>query len=153
MAAIAASLGRSKASIYSRATYLGLAVATRAPRPTSPPPAPSLAKPGALLARTGAFTGNAWTSRDHVGPPRRYRPDAEIAAENLRYQEERRRFEQAERGRLVGIEEAKLELQRRGRAVYRASVVGGRADRWVVSGLGKDVTDEQLVGHARRVLA
>jgi hypothetical protein len=49
--------------------------------------------------------------------------------------------------------EAQRALQRRGYVVYRASVVGGRSDRWFCSGLGKDVTDEQLVAKAGQVEA
>lgn len=63
----------------------------------------------------------------------------------------RTREEQARRA--DPIEQAKIRLQRRGRIVYRASVTGGREDRWYVSGLGKDVTAEQLLAEAERVAA
>lgn len=51
------------------------------------------------------------------------------------------------------VEQAKLALQRRGRVVYRASVTGGPHDRWFVSGLGPEATDEELVAEAARTAA
>jgi len=122
------------------------------PAPAPPAPAPARPKPGAILTRAGAtfasFHGEVATA------PRPRRTDAEICAERLRYLEERKRVEAIERGsRLLTIEEAKLTLQRRGFSVCRADVVGGSPDRWAVGGLGKDVTDEQLVERARRVMA
>lgn len=84
-------------------------------------------------------------------PLARRKSDAEISAEKLRYLEERKRIEACGR-RDLDVEEAKLVLQRKGRSVYRASVIGGRSDRWAVSGLGSDVTDEQLVAAAEAVV-
>lgn len=48
------------------------------------------------------------------------------------------------------IEQAKLRLQRRGRVVYSASVVGGPKDRFVVSGVGASLTREELLAAADR---
>lgn len=82
--------------------------------------------------------------------PFRRRPDSEVAAEALRHREERARFELA-RPRMAA-QEAQRELQRLGRVAYRANVTGGRADRWFVSGMGGDVTDEQLIEKAEELL-
>jgi len=76
--------------------------------------------------------------------------DAEIAAEALRRQEEARRIEALRPP--LSAELAQRELQRRGRTVYSASVVGGPKDRWVVSGLGTEVTEAQLIAEAKRVM-
>lgn len=80
--------------------------------------------------------------------PRR-RSEAEIAAEGIRRGEERRRFD-ALRPPMTAAE-AQREIQRSGRPCYRASVTGGRADRWFVSGMGAEVTDDQLVAKAEQL--
>lgn len=49
------------------------------------------------------------------------------------------------------VEQAKVVLRRRGRVVYAASVAGGPADRFVVSGMGCEVTAEQLIAAAARL--
>lgn len=49
------------------------------------------------------------------------------------------------------VEAAATLLRRRDRRVNRASVFGGRKDRWVVSGLGTSVTDAELIAEAERV--
>jgi hypothetical protein len=60
--------------------------------------------------------------------------------------------EQAEHARLADpVERAKVALQRKGRTVYAASVVGGPANRFVVSGMGRDVTPAALLAEAERV--
>jgi hypothetical protein len=82
--------------------------------------------------------------------PWRRRPDSEVSAATLAHLEERRRIEELRRD--LDVEQAKLELQRRGRVVYRASVNGGRNDRWFVSGMGGDVTDAQLIEKAEQLL-
>ena len=80
----------------------------------------------------------------------RRRPDAEISAEARRHQEERKRF--ADLRPPMSVDVAKLELQRRGRIVYRASVAGGRVDRWFVSGRGNQVTDAELIRLAEQLV-
>jgi hypothetical protein len=49
------------------------------------------------------------------------------------------------------LEQAKLALQRKGRTVYASSVVGGPNNRFVVSGLGTEVTPAALIAEAERV--
>lgn len=49
------------------------------------------------------------------------------------------------------VEAAKLALQRKGRTVYAASVVGGPKNRFVVSGMGREVTPAALIAEAERV--
>jgi hypothetical protein len=143
------------------------------PRPTPPPPEPSAptlpsapaptpaasaaeppqrGKPGALSVRSGDYAGFRYGGEGDATPWPKRKTDAEIAAEALRYQEERRRIEACGRSGL-DIESAKRELQRRGRVVYRASVNGGRPDRWYVGSLGKEVTDQQLIAEAERLMA
>jgi hypothetical protein len=51
------------------------------------------------------------------------------------------------------IEQAKVVLQRRGRVVHSMAVWGGRDDRFFVTGLGRDVTAEQLLEAAERLAA
>jgi hypothetical protein len=51
------------------------------------------------------------------------------------------------------LEQAKVALQRRGKVVHSMAVWGGRADRYFVSGLGKDVSAEQLLAEAQRLAA
>jgi hypothetical protein len=127
-------------------------IATPAPPP--PPPRPLSEQPGGVLTRAGSVFNNSWRGRDGVEPPRRHKSDEEIAAESLRYQEERRRHEAAAGAtRDLDIESAKRELQRRGRVVHRANLLGGRADRWYVGRLGKEVTDAELIAEAERLLA
>jgi hypothetical protein len=83
-----------------------------------------------------------------VAPPRL--SDAAIASAALANQEEKERIA-AMRPPLTAAM-AQTELQRRGRTVYRASVTGGPKGCWVVSGLGKEVTEAQLIAEAQRVL-
>jgi hypothetical protein len=80
--------------------------------------------------------------------PYRKRPDAEIAAESLRHLSEQERIEAMRPPMTPG--EAQKILQRRGKVVYRASVAGGRADRWYVSAKGNQVTDAQLIAMAEK---
>jgi hypothetical protein len=78
------------------------------------------------------------------------RSDAELAADALAHQAEQRRI-----GALrppMSVEEAKLVLQRKGRTVYRASVIGGPADRWKVSGFQDPIDDAMLKREAERLL-
>jgi hypothetical protein len=49
------------------------------------------------------------------------------------------------------VEQAKIALQRKGRTVYAASVVGGPKNRFVVSGLGTEVTPAALIAEAERI--
>jgi hypothetical protein len=49
------------------------------------------------------------------------------------------------------VEQAKLALQQKGRTVYASSVVGGPKNRFVVSGMGKDVTPAAMIAEAERV--
>ena len=83
--------------------------------------------------------------------PWRKKPDAEIVAEALRHRAEQLRMQLLRPDMTAG--EAQLALQRKGRVVYRASVAGGRKDRWYVSGLGQDVTDEDLIAEAEKLEA
>lgn len=62
---------------------------------------------------------------------------------------ERRREEEARQA--DPVEQAKLALQRKGRTVYSASVVGGPKHLFVVSGLGTRVTPADLINEAERV--
>lgn len=62
---------------------------------------------------------------------------------------EAQRAEEARRA--CPIEQAKLVLQRRGRIVYSMAVHGGASDLYFISGLGKDLTAEQLLTEAERV--
>lgn len=58
----------------------------------------------------------------------------------------------AEKARLEDpVEQAKLRLQRRGRVVYSAAVIGGPADRFVVSGVGNNLTQDELFAAADRL--
>ncbi|MEO5774913.1 MAG: hypothetical protein ABIQ32_12460, partial [Sphingomicrobium sp.] len=50
-------------------------------------------------------------------------------------------------------EQAKTILRRRGRVAYSMSVHGGRADLFFVSGIGKDLTFDELLAAAKRVSA
>lgn len=49
------------------------------------------------------------------------------------------------------VEQAALALRRRGRVVYRMSVVGGSPAKWFVGGLGKDISNGELVAAADRL--
>lgn len=81
--------------------------------------------------------------------PFRRRSDAAIAAEALRHLDEQQRIA-AMRSPMTPQEAQKI-LQRRGKVVYRASVAGGRDDRWYVTGKGNDVTDAQLIALGEEV--
>jgi hypothetical protein len=68
-------------------------------------------------------------------------------------QQQRERWE-SEQARLADpVEQAKTALRRRGRTVYSMSVHDGPADRFFCSGLGRDVTGEQLIAEAERLAA
>jgi hypothetical protein len=49
------------------------------------------------------------------------------------------------------IEQAAIALRRRNRVVYRMTVHDGDPELWFVSGLGRDVTAEQLVALAGKI--
>lgn len=83
--------------------------------------------------------------------PFRRKPDAQICAEVLAHRAERARMEALRPP--LDLESAKSELIRRGRTVYSARVVGGPANRFVVSGLGSRVTGAELLAEAKRVMA
>lgn len=141
---------------------------TKAPTPTPPrppkrpapapfvrqaPPAPArvtVPKPAGFRQAPFSF---AAPSPAHFAPRPR-KTDADIAAETMLYLEERKRLDSLTgESSLLSIDDAKLALQRRGRIVCRASMYGGDPERWFVSGLGKEVTDQQLVAEARRIAA
>jgi hypothetical protein len=131
--------------------------AAEAPR-GSPAPAPSPQPRESYEAparrsgsRSGAFSAFSFR-KDPPVIPRTRKSDAEISAEALRLAEERKKYQPPGQG-LMSLDDAKLLLQQRGRVVFRSSVAGGRADLWTVSGMGREVTDEQLVAAAQRVRA
>ncbi|MEA3017746.1 MAG: hypothetical protein QOI38_2468 [Sphingomonadales bacterium] len=93
--------------------------------------------PAAVLAEV-----EEGTSERDLAPWRR-RDEAEICRDAVRSIEERVRFQLVRPP--MTPQEAQLELQRAGLVVFRASVTGGRADRWNVRGKGDDITDERLV--------
>lgn len=51
------------------------------------------------------------------------------------------------------VEALKTRLRRKGRVVYSMSVHGGAPDRYFCSGIGQDVTAEQLFAYAERISA
>ena len=75
-----------------------------------------------------------------------------ICAEKLRHLAERERIEAMTPARDLTPEDAQTVLRREGWTVVRANVVGGSRKHWFVNGVGKDVTDEQLIERAERIL-
>jgi uncharacterized protein YjiS (DUF1127 family) len=147
-----AAIAAAKATTPQRARYVP---------PQIQRPVPTIAAPKAVSARrapeyrphpTRPYP-NPVASQPTPIPAGPRKTDAEIAAATLRYLAERERVAALSVEPGFTLNDAKLRLQQRGRAVYRMSVHGGSADLWFVSGLGRDVTDEQLVAEARRVAA
>jgi len=86
-----------------------------------------------------------------IAPPRRPRRPtaAEISEAALERQKEQARIEALRPP--MDVDEARLTLQRKGRVVHRASVTGGRNDRWIVSGFPEEIDDTMLIAEAKRV--
>jgi hypothetical protein len=87
---------------------------------------------------------------DHRLAPRPRKTDAQISAETLAFQAEREKM--AALRPPLDVDGAKRELISRGRTVYSRKVLGGRSDRFVVSGLGENVTPAELIAEAQRVI-
>jgi hypothetical protein len=116
--------------------------------PVAPPP-PAAQTPARAAEKVESLLPAPDVDRDDA--PFRRKPDEQICAEVLAHQEEQRRIEAM---RLpMDLDAAKAFLLRKGRTVYSAKVVGGPADRFIVSGLGERVSRAELIAEAERVRA
>lgn len=133
-----------------RATRLAAEKRRRsAPPPPSPPGASPVPPPAPAMLARQAEPPAPPPSTFTPPPVQPRRSEADICRAALAHQAEQRRIRELRPP--MSVDEAKLILQRAGRVVYRASVNGGRADRWRVSGFAEPIDDAMLKHEAERL--
>lgn len=116
---------------------------TPAPPPSpAPTPSPARSLPAALPAAGQAAGAGG-------GPFSPSARDEEICKDVLRHRAELERM--AELAPPMSPEDARDLLLRRGRRVHNMKVFGGSSLLWFCSGLGRDVTGQQLIAEAQKV--